>query len=124
MMSSDLVMDIWLKGHDLYSDVFEKMGREAEGLRGKIGLLADGVGVLAGGVLAESVKQASSFSSIVNHVAANTTMTTQGIKEMSAAIQDMASHSSAHMADLAQAWMHVTDLGFTRATDAQKVVPR
>jgi hypothetical protein len=85
-MAADLTLDIWLKAHDQYSGVFQKWAEEAEGLRGKIGLLAGGFGALAGGVLAESVKQASGFQTMVNHVPANTTMTTQGIKEMSAAL--------------------------------------
>src|SRR5437764_12776031 len=108
-MAADLVMDIWLRGQDQFSDVFKKLGVEIEGMRGKIGLLAGGFGVLAGGALAESIKQASDFDTMVNHVAANTTMTAAGIRQMRDAIQDMAAHSSAHMEDLARAWLHVTD---------------
>src|SRR5437868_4171373 len=81
-MATDLVMDIWLRGQDQFSDVFKKLGVEIEGMRGKIGLLAGGFGVLAGGVIAESVKQASDFQAKTQALANNTNMGAKGLAAM------------------------------------------
>src|SRR2546423_11991817 len=83
---ADLAMDIWIKAHDEASHVFKKMAGEAEGLRGKIALLAGGFGVLAGGVLAQGVKQAAEFLVKTPALANNTRMGAAGLAAMPQAV--------------------------------------
>lgn len=74
-----------------------------------------------GGLVAGAVKAAASYQSLVTQVANNTTMGARGAAQMSAAIQAMAAKTSAPLDQLAQGWMHITDLGFN-AAQAQQIL--
>src|SRR3954454_19725469 len=101
---ADLVLDIFLAAHDQFSDTFKKMGVELDGMRGKIGLAAGAFGVLAGGVIGETVKQAADWQKTMSEVAANTNMTTAQMNEMGATVQNIADHTSAPREALARGY--------------------
>ncbi len=80
------------------------------------------VGAVAmGGLVVGAVKAAASYQTLVNQVANNTTMGAAGAAQMSSAIQAMAAKTSAPLDQLAQGWMHITNLGFS-AAQAQTIL--
>src|SRR2546423_14070225 len=108
-------MDLWLKAHDDFSKVFEKMGVEAEGLRGKIGLLAGGFGVLAGGVLAESVQQAADWQSKTQALGANTNMGAAGLDAMRTASIALSEQTGQDAERVAEGYMHIANHAYEGA---------
>ncbi len=74
-----------------------------------------------GGLVVGAVKAAASYQTLVNQVANNTTMGAAGAAQMSTAIQAMAAKTSAPLDQLAQGWMHITNLGFS-AAQAQTIL--
>jgi len=74
-----------------------------------------------GGLVVGAVKAAASYQTLVTQVANNTTMGAAGAAQMSTAIQAMAARTSAPLDQLAQGWMHITNLGFS-AAQAQQVL--
>src|SRR2546423_1302813 len=112
---ADLAMDIWIKAHDEASHVFKKMAGEAEGLRGKIALLAGGFGVLAGGVLAESVKQAAEFEAKTQALANNTNMGAAGLAAMREAALKLSAATGQDAERIAEGYMHIANHAYSGA---------
>lgn len=79
--------------------------------------LAAGLAGIAAGaaVLGEAVKQAADFQTTMTQVANNTNMSDQAMAQMSATVLDMAKTTSAPIQQLADGYMHVTNMGFQGA---------
>jgi TP901 family phage tail tape measure protein len=114
-VASDLALDIWLRAHDEMSDVFKRVGKEAEGLRGKIGLLAGGVGVLAGGMLAGSVKMAADWQSATQAMANNTNMTKGQLEDMRRTSLALSSATGQSATSIAEGYMHIANHAYAGA---------
>ncbi len=90
-------------------------------LAGMGGLLAMAGAGAAVALTGSSIKAASSFNSMTQSVANNTTLGVKGLAQMRASITDLAAHSPAQLDDLAQAYMHISNYG-NNAKDTQLIL--
>jgi len=90
-------------------------------LAGMGGLLAMAGAGAAVAFTGSSIKAASSFNSMTQSVANNTTLGVKGLAQMRASITDLAAHSPAQLDDLAQAYMHISNYG-NNAKDTQLIL--